>query len=204
MLKEDYSQLGDEERMEMIQDLIDQAGRSQRIVRNLLDFARESEIKTEHLNVKELLEDTVKVAANQIKLAKVKVKVDVSSGLPPTYGDRQQLRQVFLNLVLNAIDAMPNGGTLVLSASNSHERDYVEVKVEDTGTGIPAHVLPKVFDPFFTTKPLSEGTGLGLSVSLGIVRRHGGDIRVTTEVGKGTCFTLLMPIAMIPASISPN
>jgi two-component system NtrC family sensor kinase len=201
MLKEDYRRLDDDERMEMIQDLIDQAERSQRIVRNLLDFARESEIKAEHLFVKELLEDTVRVAMNQIRLAKVKVVVEAPSTLPPTYGDRQQLRQVFLNLVLNAIDAMPNGGMLKLSASNSSTRDYLEVKFEDTGSGIPAHVLPKIFDPFFTTKPGAAGTGLGLSVSLGIIRRHGGDIRVATEVGKGTCFTLLMPIAMIPAAI---
>jgi two-component system, NtrC family, sensor kinase len=199
MLKEDYRQLGDEERLDMIQDLIDQAERSQRIVRNLLDFARETEIKAEHLNVKELLDDTLKLATNQIKLAKVKVKINVPSTLPPTYGDRQQLRQVILNLVLNAIDAMPDGGTLTVSAANSNEREHLEVRVEDTGTGIPAHVLPKIFDPFFTTKPSAGGTGLGLSVSLGIIRRHGGDIHVNTEVGKGTCFTLLMPIAMIPA-----
>jgi two-component system NtrC family sensor kinase len=204
MLKEDYARLGDDERLEMIQDLIDQAGRSQKIVRNLLDFAREGEIKAQHLQVKELLEDTLKIAANQVKLARVKVAVDVPPNLPLIYGDRQQLRQVFLNLVLNAIDAMPGGGSLTLSASNSVEREHLELKFEDTGSGIPAHVLPKIFDPFFTTKPNSGGTGLGLSVSLGIIRRHGGDISVSTEMGKGTCFRLLMPVAMIPANLPPN
>jgi two-component system NtrC family sensor kinase len=203
MLKEDYRRLSDDERMEMIQDLIDQGERSQKIVRNLLDFARESGIKAEHLSVRELLDDTVRVAMNQIKLAKVKVVVDAPSTLPPTYGDRQQLRQVFLNLVLNAIDAMPKGGTLKLSAKNSTKGDYLEIKFEDSGLGIPAHILPKIFDPFFTTKPGNAGTGLGLSVSLGIIRRHGGDIRVATEEGKGTSFTLLMPNAMIPAAMSP-
>jgi two-component system NtrC family sensor kinase len=199
MLKEDYKQLNDGERIEMIQDLIDQGERSQKIVRNLLDFARESGIKAEHLNVRELLDDTVRVAMNQIRLAKVKVLLDAPSNLPLTYGDRQQLRQVFLNLVLNAIDAMPKGGTLKLSANRSSKGDYLEVRFEDTGMGIPAHILPKIFDPFFTTKPGNTGTGLGLSVSLGIIRRHGGDIRVATEEGKGTAFTLLMPSAMIPA-----
>jgi len=199
MLKEDYEQLSNEQRLEMIQDLIDQAERSQKIVRNLLDFARETEIRAEHLNVKELLDDTLKLATNQIKLAKVKVRVDAPSALPPIYGDRQQLRQVILNLVLNAIDAMPKGGALLLSAANSSERDHLEIKVEDTGTGIPAHVLPKIFDPFFTTKSGTAGNGLGLSVSLGIIRSHGGDIRVNTDAGKGTCFTLLMPTAQIPA-----
>jgi two-component system NtrC family sensor kinase len=185
--------------LEMIQDLIDQAERSQKIVRNLLDFARETEIKSEHLNVKELFDDTLKLATNQIKLAKVKVRLEAPATLPSIYGDRQQLRQVILNLVLNAIDAMPKGGTLFLSAANSKEREHLEIKVEDTGTGIPAHILPKIFDPFFTTKTGTAGTGLGLSVSLGIIRSHGGDIRVNTETGKGTCFTLLMPIAQIPA-----
>jgi two-component system NtrC family sensor kinase len=202
MLKEDYGRLGDDERLEMIQDLIDQAGRSQRIVRNLLDFARESEIKTQHLQVKDLIEDILKLAANEVKLARVKVKTDVPPNLPSIYGDRQQLRQVLLNLVLNAIDAMAEGGTLTLSASNAAEPGRLELKVEDTGAGIPAHVLPQIFDPFFTTKP--RGTGLGLSVSLGIIRRHGGDISVTTEIGKGTCFRLLMPAALIPASLPPN
>jgi len=199
MLKEDYEQLSDEQRLEMTQDLIDQAERSQKIVRNLLDFARETEIRAEHLNVRELLDDTLKLASNQIKLAKVKVRVEAPSSLPPIYGDRQQLRQVILNLVLNAIDAMPKGGALLLSAASSSERDHLEIKVEDTGTGIPAHVLPKIFDPFFTTKTNTAGTGLGLSVSLGIIRSHGGDIRVNTDAGKGTCFTLLMPTAQIPA-----
>jgi two-component system, NtrC family, sensor kinase len=203
MLKEDYRQLCDEERLEMIQDLIDQAERSQRIVRNLLDFARETELRAEHLNVRELIDDTLKLSTNQIKLARVKVKVDVPTTLPPIYGDRQQLRQVILNLVLNALDAMPEGGALTLSASNSNEREHLEIKVEDTGTGIPAHVLQKIFDPFFTTKAGTAGTGLGLSVSLGIIRRHGGDILINTKVGKGTCFTLLMPTAKIPARELP-
>ncbi len=203
MLKEDYRQLGNQERLEMIQDLIDQAERSQRIVRNLLDFARETELRAEHLNIKELLDDTLKLAANQIRLAKVKVKMEVPPTIPPIYGDRQQLRQVILNLVLNALDAMPEGGVLTLSAANSSERELLEIRVEDTGTGIPAHVLHKIFDPFFTTKTGASGTGLGLSVSLGIIRRHGGDIRVSTEVGKGTCIRLLLPIAKIPANELP-
>jgi two-component system NtrC family sensor kinase len=201
MLKEDYTQLPDAERLEMVQDLIEQAERSQKIVRNLLDYARESEMTAEHLNVKELLDDSVKVATNQIKLARVKVVLEVPQDLPRTYGDRQQLRQVILNLVLNALDAMPGGGTLTLAASVSDERDYLEIRVTDTGAGIPPHVLPKIFDPFFTTKPSSAGTGLGLAVSLGIVRQHGGDIHVRTEIGKGTCFTVLLPIAKIPAQM---
>jgi signal transduction histidine kinase len=133
----------------------------------------------------------------------VKVKLDVPTTLPPIYGDRQQLRQVILNLVLNALDAMPQRGSLTLSATNSNEREHLEIKVEDTGTGIPAHVLQKIFDPFFTTKASTAGTGLGLSVSLGIIRRHGGDILINTKVGKGTCLTLLMPTAKIPAHELP-
>jgi len=197
---EEYKDLTDEKRLEMIKDLVDQAERSKRIVSNLLDFARESEIKSETLDIEELLKETVGLAANQIKLSKVKIKTDILPNLPSLHGDRQQLSQVFLNLILNALDAMPQGGLLYLSARPSKERNFIEVHVSDTGVGIPEHILPSIFDPFFTYKKTrKEGIGLGLSVSIGIIRRHGGDIRVTSNVGKGSSFAVLLPTVQIPA-----
>lgn len=202
MLLEDYKDLPDEERREMINELMEQSERAQKIVRNLLDFARESELKTQLLEVKRLLSETVQLAGNQIKLAKVKVQFECPSNLPPIHGDSQQLTQVFLNLVLNALAAMPKGGTLSIKASSAVQKgDYVQIQVIDTGAGVPEHVLPKIFDPFFTSKPAGKGTGLGLSVSLGIIRKHGGDIQVSTQVGKGATFSVLLPVARIPASI---
>jgi two-component system NtrC family sensor kinase len=198
MLKEDYRTLRDAERLEMVGDLVEQAARAQRIVRNLLDFAREGEIRTEKLDLADVLRDATGLAANQIRLSGARIALDVVPNLPAIHGDRQSLIQVFVNLLLNALDAVGKGGRVRIAAGSRHEPGWVEVSVADNGPGIPAHALPYIFDPFFTTKPRGKGTGLGLSVSLGIVRQHGGDIRVRSEPGKGTDVTVLLPAAMVP------
>jgi len=108
---------------------------------------------------------------------------------------------VFLNIVLNALDAMPKGGTLSISCNTTGDRELVSVEFADTGVGIPEHRISDIFNPFFTTKPDAKGTGLGLSVSLGIIRQHGGDMKVRSAVGQGTTFTVLLPVAKVPADI---
>ena len=198
MLKEDYKVLSDEERLEMVNDLVTQAGRSQKIVRNLLDFAREGEITTEPLDLSNLLNQTASLAANQIKLSGAKIHLEIPENLPPIHGDKQSLSQVFLNLLLNALDAVGKGGRVSISAHAPREDGFVHVAVSDDGHGIPAHVLPYIFDPFFTTKTRGRGTGLGLSVSLGIVRQHGGDILVESAPEKGSTFTVMLPAALVP------
>jgi two-component system NtrC family sensor kinase len=200
-LREDYQDLPDEERLDMVNDLVAQSERAQKIVRNLLDFARESEIESDAHEVPDLIEETLQLATNQIKHAKVKIKGDLAPNLPPVYGDRQQLEQVFLNIVLNALDAMPEGGSLTVVCNSTRDRELVSVEFTDTGVGIPEQGISDVFNPFFTTKPDAKGTGLGLSVSLGIIRQHGGDIKVKSELGKGTTFTVLLPVAKVPAEI---
>ena len=199
MLEEDYETLDDEERLDMIRDLATQAERATRIVRNLLDFARESEIESELLDVGKLIDETLQLTANEIKLNKAKVECRVSANLPPIHGDKQHLSQVFLNLILNALDAMPGGGILEIGVEKASEPGYIAVEVKDTGDGIPDHIVTSIFDPFFTTKHRGKGTGLGLSVSLGIVKKHGGDIRVESKPGKGSTFTVLLPITAVPA-----
>lgn len=201
MLQEDFQELSDEECLELVNDLVGESERAQKIVRNLLDFARESEMELASHSVQGIVEETLRLASNQINLAKVKVEGEVEENLPNVYGDQRQLEQVFLNLVLNALDAMHGGGTLRIKIANTKDRDCVAVTFEDTGVGIPKQHLREIFDPFFTSKKASKGTGLGLSVSLGIVQRHGGDIRVESEVGKGTVFTVLLPVAKVPADI---
>jgi len=201
MLQEDYHDLDEEERLDMVNDLVEQAERSQNIVRNLLEFAREGEITTHLFQLKDILEETLQLVSNQLKLSKVKVNRRFNPTLPSVSGDKQQLAQVFLNLVLNAIDAMPNGGTLTIETNTTREADYIRTDFTDTGIGIPNYVLPDIFDPFFTTKSHSKGTGLGLSVSLAIIRNHGGDIRVSSQENKGTTFSVLLPMAKVPAKI---
>jgi signal transduction histidine kinase len=201
MLLEDYNDLPEAEQIDMVKDLVSQSERAQKIVKNLLDFARESEIDIKPLDIESLIENTLRLAANQIKIAKVKIKGELAENLPPIFGDYQQLTQVFLNIILNALDAMRSGGSLTISVTQTQQRDFVSIEFIDTGTGIPAQHLDNIFDPFFTTKPKAKGTGLGLSVSLGIIRQHGGDIRVRSNVGEGTTFTVLLPISKIPAKM---
>lgn len=199
LLEEDYDALSDPERREMARDLVDQAERAQRIVRNLLDFAREGEKKTERLDIGRILDETIELAGNQVRISGVKIVKRLPENLPQIHCERHKLCQVFLNLFLNAVDAMPEGGTITLSAERADVPGLLAVHVADTGKGITDHVLPLIFDPFFTTKPTGKGTGLGLSVSLGLVRSYGGDIQVSSKVGEGSIFTVLLPIAEMPA-----
>jgi two-component system, NtrC family, sensor kinase len=167
-------------------------------VRNLLDFARQSEITTQKLDLAEVIRGATGLAANQIRLSGARITLDVAANLPAIHGDGPSLIQVFVNLLLNALDAVGKGGRIRIAAESRQEPGWVRVTVADDGQGIPAHALPYIFDPFFTTKPRGKGTGLGLSVSLGIVRQHGGDIRVESEPGKGTTVIVLLPAAMVP------
>ena len=201
-LMEEYKELSDEEFEDMTNDLLNESERAQKIVRKLLDFARESEMESEAIEIEEVIDKTLQLASNQIKLANVKVKGEISSELPQVYGDRQQLIQVFLNIVLNALDAMPNGGTLSISVHNTKDREYVAIDFTDTGEGIPEHKLGDIFDPFYTSKRNGKGTGLGLSVSLGIVQKLGGEINVSSKLNEGTIFAVLLPATKIPASMS--
>jgi two-component system NtrC family sensor kinase len=201
MLKDGYPGLSDAECKDMINDLVTQGERAQQVVKNLLDFARESETETEYLYVNELIEETVRLAKNQIRLSKIEFKQEMKSNLPPIYGDRKLLIQVFLNLLLNAIDAMKDGGVLTISVSEEKQTGFLDIRISDTGYGIPNHILGSIFTPFFTTKPTGKGTGLGLAVSRGIIEKHGGSIEVESKVGEGTTFTIRLPIVPIPADI---
>ena len=202
LFKEDYDDLENEVRLDMLNDLVNEADRAQKIVRNLLDYARESEIESISLDLQGIIKETLKLAGNQILLSKVKVNVANTDALPQILGDRKQLIQVFLNIVLNALDAMKKNGVLGISIEISKNRDYVHIKFSDTGMGIPEANLSTIFDPFYTTKPEGKGTGLGLSVSQSIIRKHGGNITVKSQVGKGTTFTVILPTVMIPTDFS--
>jgi signal transduction histidine kinase len=204
MLKEDYHSLPDEEQLDMITELEEQAERCRRIVANLLDFAREGEMEMGRLEVRDIVAESLALVANQLKISRVKTSVDLPDNLPPVNGDRQYLSQIFVNLALNAVDAMPQGGTLRISCDTEAEGGFLAIHAADSGSGIPEHILQSIFDPFFTTKATGRGTGLGLSVSLGIARSHGGDIRVASREGEGTTFTVLLPILNVPAVLPGN
>ncbi len=200
MMMEDYATLSDEERMEMLQDVADETGRAKHIVSNLLDFARESASTIQTLDLEKLLKDTIRLAQNQVRMSGIRIELQVPESLPSIHGDEQKLQQVFLNLILNAADASRKGDKIQLIAMPHEKSDSVAIKVIDYGQGIPRHVLPSIFDPFFTTKAKGRGTGLGLSVSQGIVAKHGGKISVSSEEGSGSIFTVVLPVTTFPKS----
>jgi two-component system NtrC family sensor kinase len=199
---EDHNDLSEDELLEMINDLINEADRSRKIIRNLLDFAREGESVSEPIDLGELVNETIKLALNQIKISGAKIETDIQPHLPRMRGDRQQLKQVFLNLILNALDAVRKGGKIKISVKEADTPGFLDVQVEDNGCGIPPHILPNIFDPFFTTKGPGKGTGLGLSVSHGIVTMHGGQISIKTEEGKYTRSIVTLPSSDIPADFN--
>ncbi len=164
------------------------------IVKNLLEFARPSEPTVAPLSVEETVKKSLFLVRHQIALQNIHIVERYEEDLPPLMADSKQMQQVLLNLVINAAQAMPEGGELRISAyrANDHD-DHVVIEIQDTGVGIPAEHLPRIFDPFFTTKANQKGTGLGLSVVASIVAKHGGRIDVESAVGKGTTFRLYLP-----------
>lgn len=175
-----------------VETIIQQVGRVERIVSNLLTFARTKHKVVRRFNIEELLDDIMEQIGHQIPLAgyQIERKYEISNNA--IEGDEDQLRQVLTNLVLNALQAMETVGTVTLSTAIDLEAGCCSVTIGDSGPGIPEDIREKLFTPFFTTKP--RGTGLGLAVSYGIVKDHGGDIRVESEPGRGAEFTVLLPL----------
>lgn len=193
-LREEEAVLSPADRQVLLQDLLREAERLKDIVGNLLDYARESEFTREPVALPQLLQETLLLVGRQLKLAGIRLEVETAPALPPVWGDRRQLRQVLVNLLLNAVEAIGQQGTIhvILQPQGT---GAVTVTIQDNGPGIPAPILPYIFDPFFTTKPVGQGTGLGLAVSQGIITRHGGTIQVTSQPGQGTTFTITLPAA---------
>jgi two-component system NtrC family sensor kinase len=165
------------------------------IVRNMLDFARQREPVLKHMDVNACVDEALSLVRNQVTIQGITLARRLAE-VPPVAADFGQLRQVFLNVLLNACEAMPAGGSLTVTSRFAADDRVVEVEVADTGPGIPAEILPKIFDPFFTTK--EKGTGLGLSVVYGVVERHGGKVQIRSEAGHGTAMVIRLPAAARP------
>src|SRR5881227_3554945 len=187
---------GDEKKSTVLEKITRQTFRASEIVNNLLNFSRTSGAEFTEVDVNQIILDTLSLLEHQFKIAKIHVQDDLASHLPFIQGNTGRLQQVFLNLFLNAKDAMPNGGTLHIATSNG---DGVSVMVSDTGSGIAQEHIQRIYDPFFTTKAAPQdgqkrGTGLGLSVTYGIIQEHAGKIRVESRPGEGTSFYLDFPL----------
>ncbi len=178
-------------RRAVLEKIETQVLRASQIVQSLLNFARMERPTVSELDIRRVLEDTLQLLEPQLRNTRIEVVKRYAEELPPVLGDAPKLQQVFMNLILNARDAMPEGGRLTLTTYLSD--GHVCVDVEDTGVGIPPEHIARIYDPFFTTKGVGRGTGLGLALSYGIVQEHAGRILVESQVGRGTRFTIALP-----------
>jgi two-component system, NtrC family, sensor kinase len=182
--------------------LVKETTRVRDIVRSLLEFSRESATERRDLDLNQLVRSTIRLLESQKLYRRIQFEVRLEPAPVLLTGDADQLKQVLLNLLLNACEAMPDGG--LLSVTTAAEDHSVRLEVEDTGCGISADNLDAIFDPFFTTKPVGSGTGLGLSVSYGIIQQHGGSIQANSEPGVGTRFVVRMPVTPLGPEESPR
>ena len=179
-----------------LERIVQEATRCKEIVKSLLEFARQSSPEMEPTDVNRAITDGLLFLENQATFHNIEIVKELDPSLPPVFGNAGQLKQVFMNIMINAADAMHGHGTLTIRTHPSQDGREVVIEFTDTGEGIPEEVLPRIFDPFFTTKEVGKGTGLGLSMSYGIVKEHGGRIEVETEVGKGTTFRVMLPVTL--------
>jgi len=195
----DLSEKDIEAQRRYLSDIEQQAKRCRLIIKNLLKFSRSSD-KTEwsQFELNATLDDTISLIQHQLDLGNIELVKTFADDLPKLYGNTSQLQQVFTNLLLNAQHAMLEGGQIHLSTRLAPQlgefSGCIEVIIKDNGVGIDPGHINKIFEPFFTTKATGQGTGLGLSISYGIIKDHGGDITVSSEIGKGTEFTVILPL----------
>jgi two-component system cell cycle sensor histidine kinase/response regulator CckA len=197
-------------RLDQISDAVHKAGD---LIRRLMQFSRSQELHPRSLVVNEVVRDVLRFTEPLLR-DNIRITVDLKEELPEVYGDSSQIEQVLVNLIVNALEAMPDGGELTIAThvalrnqtdlvekeSIRHKKQAVQISITDTGIGIPAEIQSAIFEPFFTTKPEGKGTGLGLSSAFGIIRQHGGKIEVKSLPGLGTTFTVSLPAeAQCPA-----
>jgi len=176
-----------------LETIVQQTSRCRNIVKGLLDFARQRRPDKKEWDIYKLIENTLTLVEKQAPFRNIQIVKEFERKIPLLFVDGDQIQQVFMNILLNAADAMgENEGTLTI---RTNLRDgMAEVAFSDTGHGISKEHISKLFDPFFTTKQTGKGTGLGLAISYGIIQSHSGDIRVESELGKGSTFRVRLPI----------
>jgi two-component system NtrC family sensor kinase len=180
---------------QMLQKVVVQANRSRDIIRGLLDFSRQRKPDKTLCNINNLLQESLSFLENQALMHNIELVTQIENDLPSIVIDPSQVQRVFINMIVNAAEAMNGNGRLTMITRRYPEKGCIEIEFSDTGSGIPDENLEKIFDPFFTTKETGHGVGLGLAISYGIIKEHGGTISVESEVGKGTTFRIRLPIS---------
>ncbi len=190
MLKDE---LAETEYVEDLNVIIDETIRCRKILKEVLDFARETSLEKEYTDINKIINNVLAILEKHVNLRKIRVTRNFSYNIPEILIDVNQMKSVINNLALNAADAMPDGGELIISTSHVEGENCILISVKDTGIGISAENIGKIFDPFFTTKELGKGTGLGLAVTYGTIERHNGRITVNSTPGEGTEFIIKLP-----------
>ena len=195
-LMEEFTEMTKEEATEMMMEILAQADRASKVVKNLLEFSRTERPLLLELHIDEVLDRTIKLIRNQIMVTGIQLKKESIDDMPSIKGRSQDLQQAFINILLNSIQAMKDlsGENLISIRSGPGPEGYIRIDFSDTGIGIKPEDMKHIFDPFYTTKPVGRGTGLGLSLVYGIIRTHGGYIEVKSEINKGTTFSIYLPI----------
>jgi two-component system NtrC family sensor kinase len=188
-----YASLPETDRIGFMQKVDAETERIRKIVKNLLDFSKPKDANPRESDLNAVIQKTMTLVQNMIDVSNIGTTVKLDSGLPHVFIDEDQIQQVLVNLITNAVQAMSAGGRLFVASRPGKSRRSVEITVMDTGKGIAPEFLPHIFDPFFSTKG-DGGTGLGLSVSFGIIKNHHGEIRVESKAGVGTTFTVELPV----------
>lgn len=189
-LKEESRDAEDKEEIEFV---LENVYRISETIRGLLNFARPTPPQFTKVNINQLIDETLSFLSHQPIFRKTKIKKNLPAALPPITADLNQIRQVLINMFLNAAQSMPRGGELAVQTSKVKFKEFIQIDIADSGSGIPPENQKKIFNPFYTTKK-SQGTGLGLSISLSYIKNHHGDIAVKSEVNKGTTFSIFFPI----------
>ncbi len=179
---------------ENLKKIVNEASRCKDIVKGLLEFARPKEPERALININEILESSLAIMEGQSLFQNIKVKKSYARGLPGIVADSAQLQQVFMNIILNATEAMDGNGVLTLTTSLDGDKKYILVEFSDTGHGIKEENMKRLFEPFYSTKEVGKGTGLGLAISYSIIQKHQGTIEVQSRVGKGSTFTVKLPV----------
>jgi two-component system NtrC family sensor kinase len=196
MMAQTYIELFDNldrgQKIEFMEKVEEETERIRKIIKNLLDFSKPKEADLREREINTVLQKSLGLMQNMLDISNIEARVDIAGNIPHVFIDENQILQVLVNLITNAVQSMQAGGTLFIAARRGINADTVEIKIMDTGKGIPPEFLPHIFDPFFSTKG-EGGTGLGLSVSYGIIKNHKGDIRVESKPGVGTTFTIELP-----------
>jgi two-component system NtrC family sensor kinase len=194
-----------EESISMLDLVESESRRCGEIVKNLMTFARPTSMNREPADLNGIIDRCVRLVQHQLKLKNIELHPNLEKELPLFRCDSGQIEQVILALMMNAIDAMPSGGNLTLTSRKAQQSGFIQIEVRDDGVGMPPDVLANMFEPFFTTKEHGRGLGLGLAISRNIVDRHGGRIEVASQPGRGTAFTITLPLKSnaVPAATSP-